>query len=184
MKGIVFNLYQSVFIDKYGEDAWDELLDAVDIEGVYSTLGTYADGEFLKLVTATSERVSLTVPEIVQWFGRESIPMMAVQFPELFSAHSALRSFLLTLNDVIHPEVRKLYPEADVPVFDYDVSSPEVLVMSYQSSRKLCDFAIGLIEGAGRHFSEAVTIDHPICMNRGDAACEFRIQSRAAGYTR
>ena len=56
--------------------------------------------------------------------------------PQLFEPHDSTRSFLLTLNDIIHPEVRKLYPGADVPEFDFDFRAG-MLVMGYRSTRKL-----------------------------------------------
>lgn len=176
MKGIVFNLFEAVFSAEYGEDAWDDLLEQTKVDGAYSSLGTYDDNEFLGLVQAATETTGIDVPEIVRWFGQGAIPLMVDRFPDLFASHRDTRAFLLTLNDVIHPEVRKLYPEADVPTFDYDNSDDRVLVMSYQSKRKLCDFAIGLMEGAAKHYAEKIEIAHPECMKRGHERCLFRIQ--------
>jgi hypothetical protein len=96
---------------------------------------------------------------------------MAAAYPGFFVAHTSTRPFLLTLNDIIHPEVRKLYPGADVPVFDFDTPAPHVLVIGYRSARRLCAFAEGLIAGAARHYAEEVTIHQPECMNRGDERC-------------
>ena len=77
------------------------------------------------------------------------------------------------MKDGIHPEVRKLYPGADTPEFDFDASSPEVLVMNYRSKRKLCSLVEGFTEGAASHYNEAVAIKHPLCMHRGDEACRL-----------
>ncbi|MBI4241193.1 MAG: heme NO-binding domain-containing protein, partial [Candidatus Rokubacteria bacterium] len=84
--------------------------------------------------------------------------------------------FLLTLNDIIHPEVRKLYPGAGVPVFDFDASAPDTLAMGYTSARRFCAFAEGLIEGAAAHYGEEVAIEQPTCMNRGDKTCTLMIR--------
>ena len=35
MKGIVFNLLQEVVTQHYGEDVWDDLIDAAGVDGVY-----------------------------------------------------------------------------------------------------------------------------------------------------
>lgn len=104
------------------------------------------------------------------------LPRLAQRYPPLFTPHTATRPFLLTLNSVIHPEVRKLYPGADTPEFDFDTSSPEVLVMTYRSKRRLCALAEGLLEGAAAHYREKITIDQPLCMNRGADCCRLELR--------
>ena len=103
------------------------------------------------------------------------------------------RTFLLTLNNIIHAEVRKLYPDADVPTFTFDpipgVEDPsgDALVLGYRSGRMLCGLAEGFIEGAAAHYSQAVRLDQPRCMLRGDEACaivcSFEPAAPGAGRT-
>ncbi|ADB53952.1 heme NO-binding domain-containing protein [Conexibacter woesei] len=175
MKGIVFNLLEALVVREHGEDAWDELLDRAGVDGAYTTLGSYPDAELLGLVGAASELLGQPPADLVRWFGRESIPAFADSHASFFDAHDDTRSFLLTLTDMIHPEVRKLYPGADVPDFAYETGSADVLVMLYSSPRRLCALAEGLIEGAAAHFDEAVEIGHPRCMHRGDEHCRLEI---------
>jgi hypothetical protein len=78
---------------------------------------------------------------------------------------------VLTLNDVIHPEVRKLFPGADVPNFHFDTPDEHTVELGYVSARKLCSFAEGLVEGAAAHFDETVTMQQTKCMKRGDESC-------------
>jgi hypothetical protein len=175
VKGVVFNLLEEIVSQEYGEDTWDALLEEAEIDGAYTSLGGYPDSELMRLLGAAASRLDAPADTVVRWFGRKALPLLAKSYPGFFEPHSSTRSFVLTLNDIIHPEVRKLYPGADVPVFDYDVSSDDVLVMGYQSPRKLCAFAEGLIEGAADHYREAAKIVQPTCMNRGDAKCSLHI---------
>jgi hypothetical protein len=175
MKGIVFKLLEDIVARDYGEDVWDELLEAAKLDGVYTSLGSYSDEDLLKLVAAASSTFEKPPGEIVRWFGCSALPLFAERYPQFFAPHRSTRSFVLTLNQVIHPEVRKLYPGADVPVFDFDTSSDEVLVMGYASHRKMCAFAEGLIEGAASHFGEVALIEQPQCMIRGDEKCVLEI---------
>src|SRR5437867_991997 len=112
VKGIVFNLLEETIRQNYGEDTWDHLLDAAEADGVYTSLGNYPDQELLQLVQAAAARLGKPAPEIIRWFARQSLPLLAERFPSFFESHSTTRSFLLTLNDIIHSEVRKLYPGA------------------------------------------------------------------------
>ncbi|MBI3894507.1 MAG: heme NO-binding domain-containing protein [Acidobacteria bacterium] len=175
MKGIVFNLLEEVIRREHGEETWDALLEATRLEGAYTSLGNYPDQDLAKFVGAASVALKMPAEEITRWYGRRALPLFAERYPQFFAAHKSARPFLLTLNSIIHPEVRKIYPGADVPDFQFDTSSKEVLVMDYGSKRKLCMFAEGLIEGAAEYFGEAVKIEQPKCMHRGDEKCVLRI---------
>ncbi len=181
MKGIIFNLLEEVVRRDYGEETWERLLEAAQLDGSYSALGNYPDEHILKLVTAASAALNTPADAIVRWFGRNALPLLAERYPEFFAPHRSTRTFLLTLNDIIHTEVRKLYPGADVPVFDYDTSSREVLQMGYRSPRKLCALAEGFIEAAAAHYGEEVTLEQTTCMMRGDERCLFRMSFKKSG---
>lgn len=175
MKGIIFNLLQETVSQEFGEDTWDQLLSAADLDGAYTTLGNYPDEDLFKLVGAASAALKLPPEAIVRWFGVKALPILAKKYPAFFDRHQSTRPFILTLNGIIHPEVKKLYPGADTPDFDFDTSSPETLVMIYRSKRKLCHLAEGLIEGAAGQFNEVASIQHPECMHRGDTCCRLEL---------
>src|ERR1051325_8340200 len=148
MKGIIFNLLQEIVEQEYGEQTWDALLEAAQLKGAYTSLGSYPDSDLMKLVGAASTALGKSPDEIVRWVGCKAAPLLAAKYPRFFDAHKSTRPFVLTLNQIIHPEVRKLYPGADVPEFDFDTSSEEFLLMGYQSARRMCAFAEGLVTGA------------------------------------
>jgi predicted hydrocarbon binding protein len=175
MKGIVFQLLEEVVTTHHGVDAWDEWIDAAGVDGAYTSLGSYDDRDLGKLVTAAATALEVEPTEVVRWFGREALPLLAQKYPQFFQRHDSARPFVLSLNRIIHPEVRKLYPGADTPEFVFHDES-EVLIMEYRSQRRLCAFAEGLIMGAAAHYRESVQIDHPKCMNRGHAYCEIELR--------
>ncbi len=175
MKGIVFNLFEQTVVEAHGEVMWETLLDTTGLDGVYTSLGSYPDAEFFSLVAATSAALAVPADEVVSGFGRHAMSLFAERYPHLFTGHSETRSFVLTLNDIIHPEVRKLYPGAIVPEFAFDASDPAGLAMDYYSPRKLCAFAEGLLFGAADHYGQAIRIEQPKCMNRGDRRCRLEI---------
>jgi hypothetical protein len=173
LKGIVFNLLEQVVTDEYGASAWDSVLDAAQLDGGYSAVGSYDDAELGRIVTAASAALETDPDVLVRWFGGRALPLLHARYPQFFAPHTNARSFVLTLNDVIHPEVRKLFPGADAPEFVFDTTDPHVLVLSYVSSRGLCSFAEGLIDGAATHFGETVDLVQRECSKRGDAQCVF-----------
>jgi hypothetical protein len=176
LKGIVFNLLEHLVVAEHGDETWEMLLEASELEGVYTSLGSYPDDDLFKLVGAASAALDVPADDIVRWFGRGAMPLFAERFPELFSAHVDTRSFVLTLNDIIHPEVRKLYPGAIVPEFSFIAAAEsDDLGMDYYSPRRLCAFAEGLLLGAGDHFGDTVSVSQSMCMHRGDERCLLEI---------
>ena len=175
MKGIVFNLLADLVRRDFGDDAWDDLLDAAKASGAYTSLGSYEDEEMTRLVAAAADALGKTPGDILRWYGRGAMPMLAAKYPHFFEAPESTRPFLLTLNHIIHPEVRKLSPGANVPEFGYEESVPGTLTMEYRSARRLCALAEGFIAGAADHFGEEVTITQPECMHRGDERCVFAL---------
>lgn len=171
MKGIVFSVLEQVVVAEHGERTWDGLLEAAGVDGAYTAVGSYPDEELSRLVRAAAAALRVDGDEVLRWFGRSAMPLFADRYPHVFEGHTSARALVLTLNDVIHPEVRKLFPGAYVPEFDFTSSEADRLVLGYRSERRLCAFAEGLLHGAADHFREMVTVEHAQCMKRGDDRC-------------
>ena len=184
MKGIVFNLLEEVVSAEYGDQKWDALLEAAGVAGAYSSIGTYPDEELGRIVAAASRSLGAPPQDVVRWFGRKAIPLLARNYPQFFSPHRRTVDFLLTLNTIIHPEVRKLHRDAVVPDFRFETPAPNVLQIGYQSPRRLCALAEGFIQGAADYYGETLALEHPTCMLRGDDRCvliaRFAVARRAA----
>ena len=176
MKGIVFNIAEELIRRDLGDEAWDALLQEAGIEGAYTSLGSYPDEEFSRLVETAAVRLGQTSVEVTRWVGRGAMPLLYARYPTLLDRYGDTRSLLLSLNSVVHPEVRKLYPGARTPTFTYDTSDPDVLKMGYDSPRRLCGFAEGLTEGAAVHYRERAEIEQVRCTHRGDPVCLFHIR--------
>jgi hypothetical protein len=175
MKGVVFNLLEDVIVREHGDTAWDAVLANAGLAGAYTSLGNYDDAEFGRLIAAASEMTGITRDEMLQRFGRSGMPILAERYPHFFTPYGSTRRLLKNLNDIIHPEVRKLYPSADVPFFDFQDWPNGVVLLGYESPRKLCALAHGFIEGAADVFRESISIEQVRCVDRGAARCEFLI---------
>ena len=175
MKGIVFNLLEEVVTNNHGPDAWDALLEGAALDGTYTSLGTYPDENIQALVAAASTALGLTPFEVLRWFGKEAMPLLAARYPHFFNSQQSARPFVLSVNSIIHPEVRKMSPDADVPTFEFSDEPDGALLLGYRSRRRLCALAQGFVEGAAAHYGETVRFEHQQCMHSGDARCLCRI---------
>lgn len=171
MKGIIFNLLEDVVTRRLGEAEWDGLLDKTALGGAYTSLGSYPDGEFEALLGVAADALGLTPNEALRWFGRAAMPLLAARYPAFFAGHRTILPFIISVNDIIHPEVRKIHPGALCPVFRFEHAPDGALLLGYRSERRLCALAEGFIEGAADHFGETVTVDHVRCAARGDPEC-------------
>lgn len=176
MKGIIFNVVEEVVRTQHGEQAWDIILERSGASGAYTSLGTYPDSELVAITQAAAVEMGMTPDEVVRAVGIAGIPMFAERYPHFFTESPGLLDFVLSLNEIIHPEVRKLYPGAIVPVFTFDPpvrsqAGSTSLVMGYRSHRAMCALAEGLVLGAAKWFNEPITLTQTHCVHRGDPQC-------------
>jgi predicted hydrocarbon binding protein len=178
MKGVVFDLLNEMVEEKFGFQAWEDMLELAKLDGIYVATETYSDAELFKLVAAAESVSGISASILVKDFGRYMLPSFAKSHPVFFEGKQSLRDFLLTVDRVIHVEVRKLYPGAGLPSFRYDtdVDDPSKLVMIYKSSRKLCALSEGLIDGAASYFGESYRLEHSVCMHKGADHCELEME--------
>lgn len=158
MKGIIFNLLEKVVSTAHGEETWDDLIEDAGVSGAYTSLGSYPDEEIEALVAAACRRTGLSRAQVLQWFGQQALPLIRDAYPQLFAGHSSSRDFVLSVNDKIHPEVRKLYPEASCPFFHIKTASNDAVTMEYKSPRDLAELAHGFITGAAHLYDDKVEV--------------------------
>lgn len=153
MKGVVFTEFMEMVESVYGMSVVDSLIEeaATPSGGVYVSTGTYDHNELVQYVLALSRRTSTPVPQLLEAFGLHLTSRFHVLFPAFFK-HPGLFEFLESVHGYIHVEVRKLYPDADLPMIRCQDRSEKRLVVVYESKRRLSDLGRGLILGAARVF--------------------------------
>lgn len=177
MKGIVFTNFNEMIEEKFGLEVWDRLVDSTcpESEGVYTTGDMYADDELFAYVGELSRITGVGVDDLVVAFGEHLMQQFAGTHPEYLEGHTA-KSFLRSVHDVVHVDVRKLYPGASTPQFTYEDASENELTMIYRSSRKLCRLAEGLINGVSNIFHTPINHSQMQCMHNGDDHCRFELK--------
>ena len=185
MKGIVFTLLSEMVEERFGIEAWDELIDKTQpkSDGVYVSTDVYPDEELLGYVTAMSTKFGIPANDLVFAFGEYLLGRFAEMHGEFFDGHDA-KSFLKSVHDVIHVEVRKLHPDVILPHFDYEDARESELVMLYRSPRGLCALAEGLIAGTAKHFGVTIDCTHSACMHKGSDHCRLELAFAANDLAR
>lgn len=161
MKGIVFTEFMAMVEEQYGDDFLDDVLDSCDLatKGAYTAVGTYDHREFLQILTAASRSAEIPLRELVLRYGLYLFGRFFEMMPHFFEGKETAFSFLSSVDNYIHVEVKKLYPDAQLPHFHIQQSSPDQLTMTYSSSCPFADFAEGLIMGCIAHYAEDIRIE-------------------------
>ena len=139
----------------------DNVLDKADLEndGVYTAVGNYPCSELIKIVEAFSDHSGLS-PEVLQRkFGHWMMDHFGEHYPEFFKGKTNSFDMLEAVDSEIHVEVRKLYPDAELPRFETERKSGQHMQMAYSSPRPLVGFCHGLIEACVDLFKEDAEIE-------------------------
>lgn len=177
MKGIVFITINDMVEQKFGIETWEKILSKVDPEcgGIYTSTQDYPDEDVVKFVLTISEELGVDPTEVTRSFGTFLFGELNKKYDIFTKLSSNLFDFLNSIEGVIHKEVRKLYENPHLPTIGCTPDSENSLVMRYESPRKLCYLAEGLIFGAAEHYNEKISLSHDKCLHKGDDHCELII---------
>ncbi len=178
MKGIIFVELLAMAEDAFGEAVVDDVIEKANLPsgGAFSTVGNYPCEELMTLVRGFSHHSGLPGAELQRLFGHWMMKSFARHYPGFFVGKGGSLDMLAAIEGEIHVEVRKLYPDADLPHFDTARPEPDTMQMTYCSPRPLADFCLGLIEGCVSHFGETALIDRQDHGSVGQIEADFRIK--------
>lgn len=177
MKGIVFKELIGMVEDVFGDEVAEKIIEKSDLEseGAYTSVGTYDHSEILQLVTHLSSETGVEAGKLVKTFGKHLVSVFSKAHSDFFNQPNVF-SFLKSVDGYIHVEVKKLYPEAELPKFDFEEPSDKELVMKYSSARPFAALAEGLIEGVIEHYKEEITIRAEDQSGGVGNACHFYLE--------
>lgn len=176
MKGIVFVELLKLIEDQHGLVFLDDVIQRAELpnKGAYTAVGTYPHSEMISLVTALSDLSGLPVDEALQLYGSHLFHIFTKSYPAFFEGVDSSIRFLASVNDYIHVEVRKLYPDAELPKIYLKAVDDDNAVVTYRSSRPFAHLALGLVRGCLVHFNDGFTAQLSEC-NNDATACVINV---------
>jgi len=160
MKGVIMKCLGDLVTEKFGKAKWQEALEKAGAhkETVFLATSNVDDQLTMKAIGSVCEVTGLTPAEAADAFGEYWVNVFA---PKIYSVHyrgvTSARDFLLKM-DEIHRFTTATIPDAHPPRFAYEWTSPNTLVMGYESQRGLIDILVGLIKGVGKRFGENLQV--------------------------
>ncbi len=164
MKGVIFTEFLGMVENAFSADMVDDLIDATNppSQGAYTAVGTYGHEEIVAMVVELSHRSGVPVPDLLETFGAHLFARFHTLYPSLVPDSGTAFDFLGSIEGVIHVQVLKLYPDAELPRLLATQHSESHMTLVYRSPRGMHDLAIGLIKGCGRHFGQPLTVEMEI----------------------
>ncbi|RJF97484.1 heme NO-binding domain-containing protein [Noviherbaspirillum saxi] len=160
MKGIVFREFINMVEESFSPDMADKIISSSKLTtaGAYTSVGNYDHREIVELVSHLSAATGTSVPDLLRAFGEHLFGRFAVLYPSHFAAQVSAFEFISILDNKIHVEVQKLYPDAELPQFQHEFPTPDRMVVVYTSKRPFADLAEGLIRGCINYFGGGISL--------------------------
>lgn len=170
MKGIIFREFLELVESKFGVEVVDEIIETSQLEskGAYTRVGTYNHNEFFSLLTNLSQRINAPVKELVLLYAEHLFQVFISNYGNFFKNITDGFEMLASVENTIHVEVLKLYPDAELPTFVILQHTKTELILKYSSPRKMGDFAEGLIHCCMHHFGHNYAIEREDLSASGD----------------
>lgn len=160
MKGVVFTQFLEMVEDKFGFDITDDMIESSGVSGVYTQAGNYPPHDLFAMVKSLSELTNISVEDLVFTYGEYLFSVLIKIYPKPIESYNNAFDFIANVENVVHPEVKKLYPDSDLPTFELVSKNENELKIIYKSTKPLMDFAKGLMTGCAKHYKEDIEISY------------------------
>lgn len=160
MKGIVFTEFLDLVEQKFGLEMVDKIITQSELasEGVYTSVGTYKFSEMLSLLQNLKNNTGIAIDDLLLTYGEHFFSVIEDSYPGLLNTYKDPIEMISSIENHIHVEVRKIYPDAELPTFLVESKTENSLVMIYTSSRAMHHFGLGLMNKTFEHFNTKATI--------------------------
>ena len=161
MKGIVFTEFLELVEEKFGLEMVDNIITSstLESEGVYTSVGTYSFSEMLQLLGHLSENTGISIDNLLLVYAEHFFSVIEKSYPGLLATYKDPIEMISSIENHIHVEVRKIYPDAELPTFEVVEKTKNSLIMIYTSSRAMHHFGLGLMNKTFEHFNSTAKIE-------------------------
>ena len=160
MKGVVFTEFLNLVETGFGMPMADHVLtQGCPFHQSFTSVGYYDHKDLLAMVGELSKQTGTEGSVLVHAFGKHLFGKFLEQHPAEFVAAGGTMALLQRVEKVIHVEVIKIHPDAELPRFHFLDAPPGWMKMVYQSKRPFATLAGGLIEASIEHFEENLVVE-------------------------
>jgi len=161
MRGVIFTEMIEFVEEALGFEVADKMIEKAKLDngGAFSQGGNYPFTDMVKLLGALSEITGKQPNELLFIFGEHLFSVLVKLYGKDIKEVGSAINFINSVEDYVHVEVKKLYPDADLPKFTTQEIDDNHIVLIYQSEKRLESFAHGLITACGNYFEEPLDVN-------------------------
>jgi hypothetical protein len=160
MKGVIFTEFLELVESKFGMGVADQIqTKGFPLDSGFTSVGTYDYQILISLVVELSNETGIPIRDLVYGFGKHLFNRFRVIYPEFICGSTNTIDLLRNVESVIHIEVQKLYPGAELPSFKFPPSGDEQFQIEYNSARPFAVLAEGLIDACIEHFGDDLILE-------------------------
>lgn len=161
MKGIVFTDFLELVEEKFGLAMVDTIINQSELDsgGAYTSIGTYEFSEMLQLITNLSNNTSISVDDLLLAFSEHLFIALTKSHPDLVEHYKGPMELLASIENHIHVEVQKIYPDAQLPTFLITEQEGDRMVMIYKSNKALYMLGKGLMHETFKLYNQDAVIE-------------------------
>jgi len=162
MMGMVFEEFFAYVERECSEDMVDDIIIDAKLEngGAYTAVGRYDFNDLVALVTALSNKLDVPIESLVHNFGQYIFARLYKLHKEYLPEWNNAFDVFRKIDNHIHIEVQKLYPNAELPKFTIEQDTKDEMILLYSSVRPLAPFAEGIIKGCIDYFETPMSVEH------------------------
>mgnify|MGYP001420603317 CR=1 FL=1 len=159
MKGTVVSTWMRTNRKLFGDSIVNEAMEYVGWENtkIFSPIESVDDAQIKKVIEYIAKNENMELGVLWRKIGQDNIKTFSYDYPAFFK-HENVYSFLKSMFDV-HVVMTKKFAGAKPPLVLIEPISKREAIFSYNSSRGMFDYFLGMLDGACEHFNEKVKIE-------------------------
>jgi len=171
MHGRILWQFRDYVESQHGKGAWMKVLKTAGLEERVYLAQAYPDAEAFSLLKAAAKVHGKSVAIMLQEFGEFTVPALLGMYSHLIKAEWRTLDVIEHAETLAHSAARRDERGAAPPYLRTRRVNPHKVILTYDSPRKMCAFAVGIALGLGKHFQESVAIQHNPCVYLGGDHC-------------
>ncbi len=172
MKGTIVATWIKTFRKMYGDDIVNKAMSSVGFNSdkIFSPLENIEDDKAKRIVACISKETNIELNMVWRSLGKDNLYSFLNDYPAFFQ-HENLYTFFKSLFDV-HVVMTKKFAGAKPPILGIEPISDREAIFTYNSSRGMFDYFLGLIDGSSEYFKEKLVVQE---LERTDSNLKLKL---------
>ncbi|WP_181885237.1 heme NO-binding domain-containing protein [Pontibacter diazotrophicus] len=159
MHGSIFVFLKRFVEYKHNYNTWIDILEEKGLQNrkasPYQMDEVYPISELVTIMAAAARQESIPYQAFQERFGEFLVPDLLLVFKRFVNPTWRTYDMLLHIGSHMHGGIRKENDNINPPPLHVTTVGKNLLIIDYQSKRRMSGFAIGIIKGLAGYFDES-----------------------------